>query len=168
MSLVRVGRLGRAHGVSGEVALEGSALSPHELHRVKRFVWRGRRGETLPLTLETARPAHTRVLVRFAGYRDRDRAASLTLGELLAEREALPDPGPETAYTFQLIGFEVRTADGRALGVLEDIIQTGAHPVYVVRGQRELLIPAAGEVVRGVDLTAGTITVELPAGLEDL
>ena len=84
------------------------------------------------------------------------------------ERERLPDPGPGVAYTFQLLGLRVETDEGRMLGTLEDIIQTGAHPVYVVRGERELMIPAAPEVLKRVDLAAGVITVVLPAGLEDL
>jgi len=168
MELVRIGRLGRAHGVHGELTLEGSALSALELHAIKRFTWRGGGGATLALTLETARPAHDRVLVRFAGYADRDRARELAAGELLAERERLPDPGPGLAYTFQLIGLEVRTVAGRRLGTLEEVISTGANPVYVVRGEREWLVPAAPGVVQQVDLAARTLTVELPAGLEDL
>jgi 16S rRNA processing protein RimM len=168
MELVRIGRLSRPHGVRGELSLEGSALSALELHSIRHFTWRGRGGETLALTLETARPAHERVLVRFAGYDDRDRARTLTSGELLAEREQLPDPGPGLAYTFQLLGLEVRTVAGRRLGTLEEVISTGANPVYVVRGEREWLVPASPGVVQHVDLAARTLTVELPAGLEDL
>ena len=48
------------------------------------------------------------------------------------------------------------------------MIATGANPVYVVRGEREWLVPASPGVVQNVDLAAKTITVELPAGLEDL
>lgn len=168
MELVRIGRLGRAHGVRGEVSLEGCVLTTLELHAIKRFTWRRRGVETLVLNLETARPVHERILVRFAGYTDRDRAASLTQGELLAGREQLPDPGPGEAYTFQLIGLEVRTASGRRLGTLEEVISTGANPVYVVRGEREWLVPAAPGVVQHMDLAARTLVVELPAGLEDL
>ncbi|HEY2955086.1 MAG TPA: ribosome maturation factor RimM [Candidatus Eisenbacteria bacterium] len=168
MELVRIGRLSRAHGLRGELTLEGSALSAVELHSIGRFTWRGRGGETLALTLETARPAHDRVLVRFAGYDDRDRARTLASGDLLAEREQLPDPGPGMAYTFQLLGLEVRTVAGRRLGTLEEVISTGANPVYVVRGEREWLVPASPGVVQHVDLAARTLTVELPAGLEDL
>jgi 16S rRNA processing protein RimM len=109
-----------------------------------------------------------RMLVRFAGIDDRDHAAELTKGELLAERAALPDPGPGVMYTFQLIGLRVETEDGRALGTLADVMPTGAHPIYVVRGARELLVPATAETVRRVDLEAGVITVTLPAGLEEL
>jgi 16S rRNA processing protein RimM len=168
MELVRIGRLTRAHGVRGELALEGAALSPLELHDIQRFTWRGRGGATLTLTLETARPAHDRILVRFEGYADRDRARSLAPGELLAEPGKLPDPGPGVAYTFQLIGLEVRTSAGRSLGTLEDVISTGANPVYVVRGEREWLLPASPGVVQHVDLEARMLTVELPPGLEDL
>ena len=168
MGLVRIGRLGRAHGLRGELTLDGVSLSALELHSIRQFTWRGRDGRTLPLTLETARPAHERMLVRFAGYDDRDRARPLTSGELLAEAERLPDPGPGVAYTFQLVGLTVRTVDGRVLGTLEDVIATGANPVYLVRGEREWLVPASPGVVQHVDLAAKTITVELPAGLEDL
>jgi 16S rRNA processing protein RimM len=150
------------------VVLEGSSLTALELHGLQRFTWRGRAGATETLTLETARPAHDRLLVRFAGYADRDRARALTPGELLAESERLPDPGPGVAYTFQLIGLTVRTAAGRVLGTLEDVIATGANPIYVVRGEREWLVPAAPGVVQHVDLAAKTITVELPAGLEEI
>ena len=143
-------------------------LTALDLHAIKRFTWRRRGAETQILTLETARPVHKRLLVRFAGCDDRDRAAALTQGELLAASELLPDPGPGEAYTFQLIGLEVRTTAGRRLGTLEEVISTGANPVYVVRGEREWLVPAAPGVVQQVDMTARTLVVELPAGLEDL
>jgi 16S rRNA processing protein RimM len=166
--LVRVGRIGRVHGVHGELALEGSPLSAAELEVVRVFTWRGSRGQSLSLRLERVRPVHLGVLVTFEGYADRDRALELVRGELLAEADRLPDPGPGVVYTFQLIGLSVRTEEGRVLGTVADVIATGAHPVYVVRGERELLVPASREVLKRVDLAAGVITVSLPAGLEDL
>ena len=81
----------------------------------------------------------------------------------------LPDPGPGMVYHFQLIGLEVKTAEGRVLGTLADIIVTGAHPIYQVRdGVRELLVPASPGVVQDVNLAARTMTVSLPKGLEEL
>ena len=166
--LVRVARVGRPHGLRGEVGLDGSTLTQFQLHELKTFTWRGRRGDTRPLTLETARPAHTRMLVRFAGFSDRDQAATLTNGELLVEPERLPDAGPGEAYTFELLGLRVVSVDGRELGEIADVMSTGANPVYVVRGERELLLPATPEVVKRVDFESGTVTVELLPGLEDL
>jgi 16S rRNA processing protein RimM len=167
MSLVLVGRVGRPHGIKGELILEGD-LTATDLHAVKRFTWRGRQGETRELTLRTARPTHDRVLLGFEGVHSREQASELTLGQLWADPALLPDAGPGQAYQFQLVGLQVRETDGRTLGVIEHVIQTGAHAVYVVQGERELLIPATEEVVRNVDLAGGVITVTLPAGLEDL
>ena len=168
MPLVRIGRLGRTHGIQGELNLDGNSLTPLELHSIKRFVWRRRGVAERTLTLETARPALTRMLVRFEGIHVREQAAELTNGELWAAREALPDPGPGTAYTFQLIGLRVETEEGRPLGSIAEVISTGAHPVYVVRGVRELLVPGAPGVVKRVDLEAGLMVVALPPGLEEL
>lgn len=168
MGLVRVGRVGRVHGVKGEIGLHGCSFTPQELQRIASFVWRGRNGEQRAFRLASARPAHSRLLVRFEGCENRDAAAALANGVLLTERERLPRPGPGEAYTFELIGLEVATHDGRRLGTLEDIVNTGAHPVYVVKGERELLVPASPQVLRKVDLEQGVITVELPDGLEEL
>jgi len=166
--LVRVGRIGRVHGVRGELGLVGTQLTPGELQSIGRFVWRGPRGATLELALAGVRPVHGALLVSFSGYGDREAALALVRGELLAEAGRLPDPGPGVAYTFQLIGLTVRTEDGRVLGELADVISTGAHPIYVVKGARELLVPATAEVLKWVDLEARTITVALPPGLEEI
>jgi 16S rRNA processing protein RimM len=108
------------------------------------------------------------MLVRFEGIASREAAAALVNGTLWSEEAALPDPGPGVAYAFQLVGLAVETAEGRALGTLEAVITTAANPIYVVRGERELLIPAAPGVVQRVDLAAGRVVVSLPPGLEDL
>jgi len=148
--------------------LDGADLTPRELAQVQTFTWRGRDGTERSLSFEEARPFSTSLLVRFAGIDSREKARALTLGELLAPRERLPDPGPGVAWAFQLVGLEVRTVEGRRLGVLERVMESGAHPIYVVRGEKEILIPAAPEIVRRVDLDQGHITVALPAGLEEL
>jgi 16S rRNA processing protein RimM len=167
-ALVRVGRVGRPHGIAGELYLDGSSLTALELHAIKHFVWRRRGVAPLPLTLEAARPANTRLLVRFAGITVREQAAGFTNGELWADRAVLPDPGPREAYTFQLVGLRVETEDGRALGVVQDVVTTGAQAIYIVKGERELLVPGAPGVLKRVDLAAGLMVVALPAGLEDL
>jgi 16S rRNA processing protein RimM len=150
------------------MAFDSLSLGADELLAIREFGWRGPKHETRSLVMERARPFAQRLLVEFRGVSSREQAAELTNGELLTERASLPDPGPGSAYTFQLIGLRVAADDGRDLGVLEDIVATGAHPIYVVRGSREWLIPATGEVVRRVDLEGGVITVALPRGLEDV
>jgi len=168
MFLVRIGRLGRPHGLRGEVVLDQISLTSDELEAIGEFTWQGPAGEHRELRLVGVRPAGNHFLIHFEGVDDRDAAARLTLGALLVSRERVPDPGPGMAYTFQLVGMTVVDGGGRMLGVVEDVVQTGAHPVYVVRGEREILVPAAEPFVRRVDFEAGVITVDLPTGLEDL
>ena len=168
MASVRIGRIGRAHGLRGEVTLDQCDLTADELRELGNVTWRGRGGDERTLVVEAVRPMQGRLLVHFRGFDDRDSARALGLGEVSAESERLPDPGPGVAYTFQLVGLAVETEDGTRLGVLDSVMPTAAHPVYVVQGEREWLVPATPEVVRRVDLERGVITVALPKGLEDI
>jgi 16S rRNA processing protein RimM len=106
--------------------------------------------------------------MRFDGIANREAAAALTNGQLWADESVLPDPGPNVAYAFQLVGLRVEDQGGRVLGTLTDLMTAAANPIYVVNGEREWLIPATPEVVKRVDLAGGVITVALPAGLEEL
>jgi len=167
MPLVLIGRIGRPHGVRGEMGLDGCSLSAAELAGVGRFLWR-RGAEERTLTLHAARPAHTRLLVEFEHVEGRDQAVALTRGDLYADSERLPDPGPNVVYTFQLVGLAVETEDGRPLGTLAAVLTSGPQPIYVVRGERELMVPAVPEFLKRVDLAARRIVVALPPGLEEL
>ena len=76
-------------------------------------------------------------------------------------------------WVHDIIGLTAVTTDGTQLGVITDVLVTGANDVYVVRPTqgfnrgREVLLPALTDVVLAVDLAAGTMTVSLPVGLLD-
>lgn len=161
-------RCGRTHGLSGDLFLDQIWLTPEELAQVDQFVWVGRNGQERRLRLFEARAMGHRMVARFHGISTREAAQELVNGELRADPKRLPDPGPGQAYTFQLLGLRMVNLDGRELGVVKDVLRTGAHPVYVVQGAREILVPSVGPIVKQVDLEKGVITVELPAGLEEL
>ena len=93
MSEVLIGRVGRPHGLDGEVNLEHCPLSADELLETRRLAWRGPTGEQRVLEVASARPAHDRLLVRFAGVSIATQAAWPTRGELFTDSERLPDPG---------------------------------------------------------------------------
>jgi 16S rRNA processing protein RimM len=81
----------------------------------------------------------------------------------------LPKPDEGEYYWADLIGLRVSTEAGDDLGTLREIIETGSNDVYVVKGAcREFLIPATDDVVRGIDLDAGTMTVSPLEGMLDL
>jgi 16S rRNA processing protein RimM len=135
---------------------------------VEQFVWVGRGGRERRLRLFEARAMGHRMVARFHGISSREAAQELVNGELRTEAGRLPDPGPGQAYTFQLLGLRMVDLQGRELGVVKEVLRTGAHPIYVVQGAREILVPSVGPIVKQVDFESGVITVELPAGLEEL
>lgn len=163
-----IGRLGRPHGLKGDLLLDGCSLSAEELVDLGTVTWRGPHGRSRTLTIREAKAFMAKLQVRFAGIASREAAAELTNGELWAPRARLPEAGPGQVYAFQLIGLRVRTSQGRELGTIADVMPSGAHPIYVVRGERELLIPGTEPFVREVNLEDGVVTVDPPAGLEDL
>ncbi len=169
MPLVFLGRIGRPHGVAGELYVDQLSLSAEELLELRRMEWRGRGDDRRTLHVKSARATHDRMLVHFAGVPDRDAAAELVNGELWVESERMPDPGPGVVYVYQLVGLTVVDQDGQTLGVLRDVTTTTAQPLYVVeRDGKEHLYPGFTPFVKNVDLAARVITMELPPGFEDL
>lgn len=160
---VEVGRIVRPHGIRGEVIVRRYGETPGLLEPGSSL----QVGET-HVRVRAARPHQQFWIVSFEGVTDRTAAETLAGAALRVEADRLP-PLPEDAYyNFQLIGMRVRTVGGEDLGILEEILETGAQDVYVVRGKgREILLPALREVIRGVDVAAGTMTVEPLPGLLD-
>ncbi|NOT34515.1 MAG: 16S rRNA processing protein RimM [Candidatus Eisenbacteria bacterium] len=167
---VRVGRLGRPHGLNGEIILQTMKFTPDELRAIETFTWRSNRGATRELKLRDARAAHDRMLLTFEGIGSREKASALTLGELWVDPARLPDPGPDTAYEYHLVGCEIVDEAGARIGTLLDVVQTAAHPLYRVSRENgaEALIPAVEAFVRRVDLDARRIVVALPEGLLEI
>lgn len=168
-NLVFLGRVGRTHGVAGEVYIDRTSLTTEEWLAVGRLEWRGRGGQARRLDLQAMRATHDRLLATFAGIGDLETAAELTNGDLWGDAEKLPDPGPGVAYTFQLVGMRVVGTDGTDLGVVRDISFAAAQPLYIVdHDGHERLLPAYQPFLKHVDMAAGVITVELPPGLLEI
>jgi 16S rRNA processing protein RimM len=120
-----------------------------------------------PYQIQSRREHSKGLLVRFAEFDSRETVAALTNKEVYVRADDRP-PLPEGEYyRHQLIGLQVLTDEGEALGRLAEILVTGANDVYVVRREaaKDMLLPAIDEVVLGIDLKAGKICVHLPEGL---
>jgi 16S rRNA processing protein RimM len=106
-------------------------------------------------------------LLRFHGVGDRNAADLLRqLWVMIPLDEAVP-LGEGEFYIFQMIGLDVRTEDGRSLGQITEVLETGANDVYVVDGAEygEVLIPATEETILEIDIEVGFVVVRLPDGL---
>ena len=165
--LVVVGRIGRAHGIKGEVSVEPRTDEPE-----RRFADgaelspAGPRG-TGTLTVTGTRTHQGRLLVRFEGITDRTAAEAARGTEL----SALVDPSevpedPEEFYDHQLVGLRVETTDGDLVGELLRIEHNGAQDLLVIGApDREVLVPFVTALVPEVDVAGGRIVVEDRPGL---
>jgi 16S rRNA processing protein RimM len=168
VSYIAVGQIVGPHGIRGEVKVEPMTDFPERFKKgAKVFLGQAvDSGEAVPTEIAAARPHQARWLVLFANVKDRNAAEALRGQYVLIPEAELMPLGDHENYAHDLIGLEVVTADGSALGRLVEILFTQANDVYVVRGpQGETLIPATREVVLNVDLASQRMTVALPEGL---
>lgn len=100
------------------------------------------------------------LLVRLQGVEGRDAAEALKGLDVAVNRAAFPETGPDEYYWDDLIGLEVVNTEDESLGRVEGLLETGAHDVLRVMGERERLIPFVNAYVREVDRAAGRILVE--------
>lgn len=165
MARIAVGRINSPWGLKGHVKVTPLTSNPERLRVDAELLVRGERCRVL----ESVEPYGYPIL-RFEGYPDRT-AAELLRGEVIEiEEEELGDLPPGEFYVDDLIGMNVVTQDGEAVGELVDVLATGANDVYVVRrsNARDVLIPAIPDVILAVDVAARQMTIEPLPGLLDL
>lgn len=128
------------------------------------------------LTIESYNVYGRNVVLKFQGIDDAGAASQLVGQDILIPCNGLVDLPEGSYYIFQLVGLRVRTREGREIGTVKDIVQTGGTPLLVVtpRGAdasvvgEEILLPVARSICTTIDVAAGCITVEPPEGLLEL
>ncbi|MGW8490364.1 ribosome maturation factor RimM [Streptomyces sp. NPDC055886] len=168
MQLV-VARIGRAHGIKGEVTVEVRTDEP-ELRLGPGAVLATEPAETGPLTIETGRVHSGRLLLRFEGVRDRTAAEALRNTLLIAEvdPEELPEEEDEF-YDHQLIDLDVVLADGTEIGRITEISHLPSQDLFIVERPdgSEVMIPFVEEIVTEIDLEEQRAVITPPPGLID-
>ncbi|MGX8908589.1 ribosome maturation factor RimM [Streptomyces netropsis] len=168
MQLV-VGRIGRAHGIKGEVTVEVRTDEP-ELRLGPGAVLATDPAGVGPLTIETGRVHSGRLLLRFAGVKDRTGAEALRNTLLIAEvdPEDVPED-PEEFYDHQLMDLDVVTVDGIEIGRITEISHLPSQDLFIVERPdgSEVMIPFVAEIVPEIDLEAQRAIIDPPPGLID-
>jgi len=168
--LVSIARIARPQGIRGEVIADLLTDFPDRFARLAAVQVRRADGRLQSMALERARLHQGRVLLKFAGCDDRNEAETLRGANVLVPREQLVELPADTWYDFELVGCEVRTTDGQALGAVTGVQNFGAAPLLVVTGDhgREILIPLALSICVEIDPANKRIVVDPPEGLLDL
>ncbi|MEU1937558.1 ribosome maturation factor RimM [Streptomyces coeruleorubidus] len=168
MQLV-VARIGRAHGIKGEVTVEVRTDEP-ELRLAPGAVLTTDPASVGPLTIETGRVHSGRLLLRFEGVSDRTGAEALRNTLLIADvdPEELPE-GEDEYYDHQLIDLDVVTADGTEVGRITEISHLPTQDLFIVERPdgSEVMIPFVEEIVAEIDLEEQKAVITPPPGLID-
>jgi 16S rRNA processing protein RimM len=166
---VVVGRIGRPHGVRGEVTVEVRTDDP-DLRFVPGAVLATDPASRGPLTVVGVHWHSGTLLLRIDGVDSRDAAEALRNTELLVEVRDLPEiDDPDSFYDHQLVGLTVRLVDDTVLGEVT-AVRHEAQDLLVVRrpDAPEALIPFVSAMVPTVDLAGGFLVVDPPEGLLEL
>ncbi|MEA3349675.1 MAG: ribosome maturation factor RimM [Chloroflexota bacterium] len=160
-----VGKLRRPHGVRGEMIMSVWTDYPERLlPGVKIYV--GDTHETL--TIKSVRWHRQDILIAFDEYADRDQVGVFRNHLAYVRTDDIPSLPDGEFYLYQLVGLRViRDDDDVLLGTIEEIIETGANEVLVVRTEDggELLLPDIPSVVLHIDVQQGEMRVHLLPGL---
>jgi 16S rRNA processing protein RimM len=164
-----VARIGRAHGIKGEVTVEVRTDEP-ELRLAPGAVLATDPASAGPLTIETGRVHSGRLLLRFEGVSDRTAAEALRNTLLIADVD--PDELPEEEdeyYDHQLIDLDVVTEDGTEVGRITEISHLPSQDLFIVERPdgSEVMIPFVGEIVTEIDLAEQKAVIAPPPGLID-
>jgi 16S rRNA processing protein RimM len=165
-----VGRIGRPHGVHGELTVEVRTDSPDERFAAGS-VLATEPAERGPLTVSGQHWHSGRLLLSFEGVADREAAEELRGTLLVVDSAELPElDDPEEFYDHQLIGLRAELPDGTVLGTVEEVVHGPAEDLFAVRRPdgSELLVPFVSEIVPAVELPTGRVLVDPPEGLLDL
>ena len=164
MQLV-IGRIGRAHGVRGDLFVEPMTDEPD--HRYADGTVLMTSNDTT-LTVATSKWHSGRFVVHFAGFEDRNAAETLRGLTLSIEVDPSQSPqDPDEYYDHQLVGLNVVLADGTHVGTIGEVIHLPSQDLLTVlrEGDTEALIPFVTEFVPDINLTTKTVVITPPPGL---
>jgi 16S rRNA processing protein RimM len=164
---VCVARIGAAHGTRGEVKLwpftasAGAVVDYGPLETADG---------TRAFEIEALRPARDFLVARLKGVTDRTAAERLRNTDLYVSRERLPAPEPDEFYHADLVGLDVLDKAGAVLGIVVAVHNFGAGDlleIALAEGGETVMLPFTAAIVPTVEIAAGRIVVDAPAGLFD-
>jgi len=169
-AFIGVARAVRTRGLKGEIVAELLTDFPDRFELVDQLTAIAPGGERKVVELEDFWFQNERVVLKFAGYDDVEKASEL-VGYEFAVPESARVPLPEGHfYDWELEGCIVKVVDGPAIGSVRAVLKTGATEILEVEDHQGVkrLIPLASSIVLEIDIPGKTIVVDPPEGLLDL
>ena len=166
--LLRVGVISTTHGVRGEVKVYPTTDDVNRFKKLKKVVLDTGR-EYIDFEISGVKFFKNLVILKFKGIDNINDIEKYKGKDLLVHREDAVALEENENYVADLIDLKVVTDDGKVLGYLTEVMETGANDVYVVETEdgQELLLPAIRDCILDVDLDEEVMTVHILPGLFD-
>jgi len=167
---VSLGLVVGAHGLRGELRVRATHDDQSNLESVPSVRLVREEGDERPreYPVESVRPGRSgECRLRLRGVTDRDAALALRGARVLARSDQLQSLAPGEFYAYELVGCEVFEADGRAVGTVRSVLETGGHDVLEIEALEGgvALVPAKEPLLAEVDVAGRRIVVDAPPGL---
>ena len=165
----QVGVITSTHGVRGEVKVFPTTDDPARFKKLKQVILDTGK-EDMELEITGVKFFKNMVILKFKGIDDMDTANKYRQKSLYVTRENAVKLERNEYFIADLIGLAVSSEEGEDLGFINDVLQTGANDVYVIKktGEEDLLLPAIKDCVKEVDIEGGKMVVHVLPGLRDL
>ena len=164
----QVGIISSTHGVKGEVKVYPTTDDPRRFRKLREvMVDTGR--ERLVMEVEGVKFFKQFVILKFKGIDSLNEVEKYRKASLFVTRENAVRLSKNEYFIADLMGLRVRNEDEEEIGVLREVLETGANDVYILdmKDGRELLLPAIKQCVLDVNIEEGFIKIHILDGLLD-
>jgi 16S rRNA processing protein RimM len=160
---VLIARIGKPHGIRGEVSIQSFSNDDTRFKKLKRVILRMPSGELAERSVTSVRLLPTGILLTFEGVEDRDAAETLRNAEILIPESERPKLPKGRAYYDEIIGMSVIDDEtGSVIGIVKNVLDMPAGDVFVLDlNGTEHLVTNAGEEVRKIDVAKKELRVTL-------
>ncbi len=166
MELFKIGKISGTHHLKGTIKVT-TAFDNIELLEGNKVMLENKQGLKKVLEVSKVKRINNKiVLLDFVGIGNKTDAMALISYDLFVRRDLLGDINEEEYYTQDLVGMDVYNKD-EYLGQVEDVMETGAHDIYIV-GEDEIMVPAVDAFVLEIDFDNKKIITDLPEELLNL
>lgn len=166
--IFRIGVITSTHGLKGEVKVFPTTDDLDRFKILKKCFIRTPK-EDIWVEKNTCKFFKNMVILSFKEFNDINEIEKYKGCDLYVDREDAVPLKEDEYYISDVLGMEIITEDGEKLGVLEDVMQTAANDVFVIRliNDKELLMPVIKDCVLDMNYETGVITVRLMKGMLD-
>lgn len=157
---LEAGEIVSTHGIQGEVKILPWADSPEFLLKFKTLYLNEK-----PYEVVSSRVHKTCVLAKLKGI-DTPEAATLLRGQRVCIDRSNVKLPKGTVFIADLLGCRVLDEDGKEIGIIKDVLTMPSSDVYVIKGEKNYMIPSVKEFVKEINVEEGFVRVHLIEGME--